>query len=114
MITPEMFTIFASMKCHHVGPDSLTSGFFGNPFLCGACYKEATNALNLQAQFIHGGETAASDADAQELLKVIVNPPLEEESTDNLKRMEIVASALLPKVHRFLSQIREHITRFDN
>ena len=115
MITPAMFTIFASMKCHHVGPESLTSGFFGNPFLCGACYKEATNALNLQAQFIHGGGvTAVSNADLQALLKVVVNPPLKEESIDNLKRMEINATVLLPEGHESISHIQDHIDSFEN
>jgi hypothetical protein len=112
IITPAMFTIFASMKWHRVGPDSLTSGLFGNPFLWGACDEEATNALNLRAQFIHGGETAASDADAQALLKIVVNPPLEDESIDNFKRMEVAASVLLPAGHGFLIHLREHITSF--
>ena len=56
IVTPEMFTIFASIKCHHVVPDSLTSGFLGNLFLWGACNKEATNSLNHWAWFIHVGE----------------------------------------------------------
>ena len=112
IITTAMFTIFASMKWHWVGPDSLTSGFFGNPFLWGACDEEATNALNLGAQFIHGGETAASDADTQALLKVVVNPPLEDESINNLKRMEVVAAVLLPAGHGFLNHLREHIMSF--
>ena len=64
IIIPAMFTIFASMKWHRVGPDSLTLCFFGNPFLLGACYEEATNALNLWDQFIYGGGTAIFNANA--------------------------------------------------
>ena len=33
IVTPEMFTIFASMQCHRVGTESLTSGLFRNSFL---------------------------------------------------------------------------------
>ena len=55
IVTPAMFAIFSSMKWHCAGPDFLTSGFFGNPFLWGACDEEATNNLNLQDQFIHRG-----------------------------------------------------------
>ena len=114
VITPAIFTIFVSMKWHRLTPDSLTSGFLGNPFLFGACDEEVTNALNLRAQFIHGGDTAASDADTQALLKIVVNPPLEDESIDNIKRMEVVASVLLPPGHGFLTHIREHIKGFDH
>ena len=114
VITPAIFTIFVSMKWHRLTPDSLTSGFLGNPFIFGACDEEVTNALNLRAQFIHGGDTAASDADTQALLKIVVNPPLEDESIDNIKRMEVVASVLLPPGHGFLTHIREHIKGFDH
>jgi hypothetical protein len=114
IITPAIFTVFVSMKWHRLTADSLTSGFLGNPFLFGACDEEVTNALNLRAQFIHGGDTAASDADAQVLLKIVVNPPLEDESIDNLKRMEVIASVLLPPGHEFLTHIREHIKGFDH
>ena len=79
-----------------------------------SCDKEATNAHNFRNQFIHRGKTTASDADANALLKVIVNPPLEDEAINKLKRMETVASLLLPEGHRFLSHIRKHTTRFDN
>ena len=114
IITPAIFSNFTSMKWQQLGPDSVTSGFLGNPFLFGACDEEATNSLNLRARFIHGGETAASDADAQALLKVVVNPPLEDESIDNLKRMEVVASVLLPAGHGFLTHLRDHIKIFSN
>ena len=67
---------------------------------------KATNALNLRAQFIHVGETSVSDADAQALLNVVANPPLVDESIDNLKRMDIVATVLFPEGHGFLSHIR--------
>jgi hypothetical protein len=112
IITLPLFTIFTSMKWYRVGPSSLTSGFFGNPFLWGACHEEATTALNLRARLVHGGETAASDADVQALLKLAVNPPLEDESIDNFKRMEIVASVLLPEGHGFLTHLRDHIKGF--
>ena len=114
IVTPAMFTIFASMKWHLVGPESLTLGFFRNPFLWGACDEEDTNALNLWAQFILGRETEVSGADAQSLLKVVVHPRLEEESINNLKRMMIVTSVLLTEGHKFLSHIRDHIAFFDN
>ena len=55
IVTPEIFTIFAIMKWHRVVPDSLASGFLGNPFLWWACNEEATNALGIWAQLIHGG-----------------------------------------------------------
>ena len=113
IVTPAIFTIFVSMKWHRLTPDSLTSGFLGNPFLFGACDEEATNALNLRAQFIHGGDTAASDSDTQALLKIVVNPPMEDESIDNIKRMEVVASILLPPGHVFLIHLRDHIQGFN-
>ena len=115
VVTPEMFTIFFSMKWHCVGPDFLTSVLFRNTFLWVACDEEATNSLNLWDQFIHGGGvTAVSDANTQALLKVVANLLLKDESINNLKRMEIVTSVLLPEGHGFLSHIREHITCFDN
>ena len=58
IFTLYMFTIFASMKWHYVGTYSLTLGFFGNPFIWGACAEEARNVLNLRDQLIHGGETS--------------------------------------------------------
>ena len=109
-----MLTIFASMKWQRVGPDSLTLGFLVYPFLWNVCYEEATNALNIWAQFIHGVGTAVSDANAQAMLKVVANPPLEGKSIDSLKRMEIVTSVLLPKGHGFLSHIQDHIIRFND
>ena len=114
IITPAVFNLFTSMKWHRMGPDSLASGLFGNPFIWGACDEEATNALNLRARYVHGGETAASDADVQTLLRLVVKPPLEDESIDNLKRMEIVASVLLPEGHGFLTHLRQHIKRFSD
>ena len=39
---------------------------------------------------------------------------MEDESVDNLKRMEVVASVLLPPGHGFLTHLREHIKRFTN
>ena len=114
IITPAMFANFISMKWHRAGPDSLASGFFGNPFLWGACDEEATTALNLRAQYLHGGDTAASDADTQALLKVVVNPPLEDESLDNLLRMEVVGTVLLPPDNGFLVELRKNIKSFEN
>ena len=61
---------------------------------------------------MHGGDTAASDTDTQALLKIVVNPPLQDESTDNIKRMEVVASVLLPPGHGFLTHIQELIRGF--
>ena len=46
-ITPAIFTTFTSMKWHRLGSDSITSGLLENPFLFGACDKEATNFLDL-------------------------------------------------------------------
>ena len=60
------------------------------------------------------GKTGVSNADTPALLKGVMNPPLEEESIDNLKRMEIVTCILLPEGHGFLSLIQDHISRFDN
>ena len=114
MFTLAMFTIFASMKYHQVGSDSITLGFFRSPFLWGACEKEATNALNIQDKFIHGGEIAVYYADAQAMMKVVVNISLEDEYINNLKHMDIVAFVLLTEGHRFISHIQEHITSFCN
>ena len=111
---PAMFTIFSRMKWHRVGTDSLTSVFFGNPFLRGACDKEAKNALNLQARFIHGGKTEVSETDTQALLKLVVNPPLKDKSINNLKRMEIIATILISEGNEFFSHVRDHIARFNN
>ena len=47
---------------------------------------------------VHGGDTAASQADVQAMIKLEVNPPLEDESIDNFKRMEI-----------FLIHLRDHL-----
>ena len=81
---------------------------------CGVCDKEATNALNFQAQFIHRGETAASDANTKALLKVVVDPMLEDKSSENLKWMEVVASVLLPMGHGFLAHLRQNINSFSH
>ena len=97
VLTTAIFTIFVSMKWHRLTPDSLTSGFLENLFLFGACDKEATNTLNLRAQFIHGRDTAASDANTQALLKIVVNLPLEDKSIDNIKRTKVVASVLFAR-----------------
>ena len=114
IITLPMFNLFSSMDWHRTSPSSLASGFFSNPFIWGACDEEARTALNLRARLVHGGDTAASDADVQAMLKLEINPPLEDESIDNFKRMEIVASVLLPEGHGFLVHLREHIRGFKN
>lgn len=95
-----------------MGPTSLTLGFFGNPFLLVTCVEGGTNAINLRAQVLHRGETVASDAGTHALLKVVVNLPLEDKSIDNLKRMAVVASVVLPQGNGFLAHLQQHIISF--
>ena len=114
MVTLAMYQNFTSMKWDAVSPDSLNTGVLGNPFLFGPRDEEATNNLNARAVSLMGGKTAASDRDTQAILKMVVIPPVGQESIDHLKRMEIVASVLLPPSHPFLDWLRAHIEKFDN
>ena len=41
-------------------------------------------------------------------------PPLEDKSIDNLKRIVIVTTILLPSEHGFLTRLHAHINRFDD
>ena len=114
MVTLAMYRNFTSMKWDAVSPDSLNTGVLGNPFLFGPRDEEATNNLNARAVSLMGGKTAASDRDTQAILKMVVIPPVGHESIDHLKRMEIVATVLLPLGHPFLTWLRTHIKKFGN
>ena len=44
---------------------------------------------------------------------MVVNFPREDESMNNLKRVEIVANVILPAGHGFLTHLRAHIEGFE-
>ena len=58
------------------------------------------NLLNLRAEHMIGGKTAASNKDTQEILKITVNLPLDAESLPNIKTMEVYASVAFQKDRR--------------
>ena len=55
-----------------------------------------------------------SNADAKEILELVVNLPSENKSGEVLKRVEILSSVLLPPLHPFHSYISQHLAEFEN
>ena len=111
--TPGLFVNLLSLKWGALNADSILTGFLGNPLLFGKQKEEQLNLLNLRAEHMIGGKTAASDKDTQEILKITVNPPLDNASLPNLKTMEIHASVILPEGTAFLGHLRTSINVFE-
>lgn len=109
-----VFSLLTSWRWWRSHEDSIISGFFGNAFLFGKGDEDHQRVINTQVSLAQSGDNAISHADAKELLKLSVNLPTENKSIDNLKRMEIVASVLLPDKHPFLTYLRDHIKQFDS
>ena len=58
---------------------------------------QAVEPANLRAKHMIGEKTAASYKDTQDILKITVNPPLNNELLPNLKTMEVHALVALPE-----------------
>ena len=89
IITPALWESFKNLEWARIDEDSLLSGFLSNLFLWGASDEAQLKALNKRATMVRSGDTAVSDADAQEILKVKVNLPMENQSIDNLCRLDV-------------------------
>lgn len=113
-ISPGMFENFTSMEWYRLDADSLTTGFFGNLFLFGKTNEEQQREINSQLRLIQSGSNSVSNADAKDILKLVVNLPSENKSGEVLKRVEILSSVLLPPLHPFHSYISRHLTEFEN
>ena len=55
---------------------------------------------------MQSGETAISSADAQEILKLKVKLPMENKSLDNLRRLDVVCTVLLPEGHAYRNYVK--------
>lgn len=98
-----------TLQWHRVHDDSLTSGLLGNPFLFGDSDEEQQQAINLQVNMMESGGAAMSKADAAALLALDINPPLEDKSVDNVRRMDVLCQVLLPAAHPFRIYVRKHL-----
>ena len=114
IMTSASFQNFWDMGWDRFSEDSLTSGFFGNLFSFGEQNEELQRALNLQARLAQSGHTAVSHADAKEILKVTIQPPRPGKALENLKRLDVVNSVLLPAGHPFRDYIKELRQNFDD
>jgi hypothetical protein len=74
-LSPGVFENFASMECHHLDSDSVSTGFFGNFFLFGKANEEQQREINTQLHLIQSGHNSVSHTDAKDLLKLSVNLP---------------------------------------
>ena len=108
-LTPAIYENFKSLDWARQHPDSLTSGFLGNLLLWGEGEEAWQVSINRRATTMQSGETAISSADAQEILKLKVKLPMENKSLDNLRRLDIVCTVLLPEGHAYRNYVKAHL-----
>ena len=108
-ITPGLWENFKSLEWARDHEDSLLSGFLANLLLWGGSDEGQQKAVNRRANMMQSGDTAVSDADAQEILKVKVNLPMETKSIDNVRRLDVICSVILPAGHPFRKYVKEHL-----
>ena len=70
LLSPGLFKNFTSLRWHRTSEESLSSGFLGNLYLWGGTDKDAQHTLNQEVELVHEGESAATRADAKEILKL--------------------------------------------
>ena len=109
-----MLSNLLGLQWHRTNDDSLATGLLGNPFLFGDSDEEYQQSVNLQVAMMESGGAAMSSADAAALLKIEVNLPGENESANNLRRMDALCSILLPAAHPFRTFIENHATPFES
>ena len=112
ILSPGLFSNITTWRWWRTHEDSIATGLFGNAFLFGETDEEHQQSVNRQVGLVQSGEHSVSHTDAKDILKVSVNLPRENKSLDNLKRMEILASVLLPDSHPFLTYLRAHVAQF--
>jgi hypothetical protein len=109
IVSPGLYSSWISLMWYRTNSDSLDTGFLANLLLWGATDVEQQQAVNKEAQLAQEGGMGLSTADAREILKIKVNPPLGDESLDHLKRLDVVCSVVLPPDHTFSQYIKEHL-----
>lgn len=114
LISQGVFTTFLSLMWERLDENSLTTGFLANLFLWGGTDEQQQRALNVRADMTQSGQTAVNDADAQEILKVKVNLPMENQSVDNLERLDVLCHVVLPMGHPFRTFVKEHLEHMKN
>ena len=112
-VSPGLFLNFTSLKWQRSSENSAKSGFLGNLFLFCEGNDEYQEQLTKKVDMMRSGDTAINTQDAEEIIKLTVHPPLENKSLANLKRAELLYTALLPSHHPALLYIRELITALD-
>ena len=100
-ITPGMMEAFQTGRWGRISATSLTSGLF-NPFLYGPSDEEAATAANFRAHAVQSGRATANLTTLSTILKVNVNLPLDDNAPDNLRRLKLVLTLLLPKLSTLL------------
>jgi hypothetical protein len=114
VVAAAWFQNFLSMEWGRANEDSLLTGFIGNLFAFGEQNEEAQQALNLRAEYAQGGDRAISTDDAEKILKIIINPPRPDKSLDNLKRLDVVCTVVLPAAHPFRQYVSQYTRQFEN
>jgi hypothetical protein len=114
MIILAMFNNLLLMKWDAVSVDSTGTGWLGHTNLVGPRDKDATNALNVRAVSLMGGKTAAFNHNTQVILKMVVTPPVGDNSINHLRRLDISTSVCLPVGHGFLTWVRTHLSKFNS
>ena len=111
MTTLTVFRNMPSMKWDADSVDSMATGWLENHDLFGPWDKETNNDLNTQAVSLLGGNTATSNHGTEVILKMVVVPPVGEDSIDHLRRLKIAALVCLPAGHVFLAWVRSHLKK---
>jgi len=114
IVSAAWFGNFVRLEWGRTHETSLTTGFLGNLFAFGEQDEDAQQALNLQAEYAQSGDRAISSDDAEKFLKIVINPPRPGKSIDNLKRLEVVCSVVLPRGHPFREYVEKYTRNFDN
>ena len=109
IVSPGILANWIGLSWHRTNSDSVDTGFLANLFLWGGTDVEQQQATNREAQMAMEGGIGLSPADAKEILKVKVNPPIGDKSLDNLKRLDVICSVVLPPEHTFGKFVKDHL-----
>ena len=84
LLSPGLFKNFTSLRWHHTVDDSLSSGFLGRSYLWEDTDEDPQHTLNQEVELVGERESAATRADAKEILKLEINLPQENKSIKNV------------------------------
>lgn len=107
-VSPNFLANLIMMSWAMLTSDSLDTGSLGNAFMFGDSDVEKSHMLMKKMQLIQSGGAAPSLSDVDEIMKMKVNLPGEEESIRSIVRLEGVLRAVLPIGHPATAWVAAH------